>query len=61
MWPLQEAVTPFTFSLLVYALPLLGIYMNSRDRVVAVHGDSGAGRSRLYVRSGHELESRLRR
>ncbi|MDP8925481.1 MAG: hypothetical protein M3M97_00920 [Actinomycetota bacterium] len=23
---------PLTFSLLVYALPLLGIYMNSRDR-----------------------------
>jgi hypothetical protein len=40
---LQEAVTPFTFTLLVYALPLLGIYMNSRDRVVAVHGDGGAG------------------
>jgi hypothetical protein len=40
---LQEAVTPFTFSLLVYALPLLGIYMNSRDRVVAVHVDGGAG------------------
>ncbi len=29
--------------LLVYALPLLGIYMNSRDRVVAVHVDGGAG------------------
>lgn len=43
VWPLQEAVTPFTFTLLVYALPLLGIYMNSRDRVVAVHGDGGAG------------------
>ena len=44
MWPLQEAVTPFTFNLLVYALPLLGIYTNSRDRVVAVHhGDGAAG------------------
>jgi hypothetical protein len=31
------------FNLLVYALPLLGIYTNSRDRVVAVHGDGGAG------------------
>jgi hypothetical protein len=43
VWHLQEAVTPFTFNLLVYALPLLGNYTNSRDRVVAVHGDGGAG------------------
>lgn len=30
VWPLQEVVTPFTFSSLVHALPLLGIYMNPR-------------------------------
>lgn len=35
-WPFQEAVTPFTFSLLVYALLLPGIYMSLRGRVAAV-------------------------
>ena len=34
-WPFQEAVTPFTFSLLVYSLLLAGIYMNVRGRVAA--------------------------
>ena len=34
-WPFREEVTPFTFSLLVYALLLPGIYMNLRDRVAA--------------------------
>ncbi len=34
-WPFQEAVTPFTFSLLIYALLLPGIYLNARGRVVA--------------------------
>ena len=34
-WPFREAVTPFTFSLLVYALLLPGIYMNLRGRVAA--------------------------
>ena len=34
-WPFEEAVTPFTFSLLVYALLLPGIYMNLRGRVAA--------------------------
>jgi len=34
-WPFQEEVTPFTFSLLVYALLLPGIYMNLRGRVAA--------------------------
>jgi hypothetical protein len=34
-WPFQEAVTPFTFSLLIYALLLPGIYMNLRGRVAA--------------------------
>ena len=29
-WPFRETVTPFTFSLLVYALLLPGIYMNLR-------------------------------
>jgi hypothetical protein len=34
-WPFQEAVTPFTFSVLIYALLLPGIYMNLRGRVAA--------------------------
>src|SRR5829696_8550049 len=34
-WPFQEEVTPFTFSLLVYALLLPGIYMNLRGRAAA--------------------------
>jgi hypothetical protein len=40
-WPFQEALTPFTFSLLIYALLLPGIYMNLRGRV--------AGRWWLFV------------
>jgi hypothetical protein len=34
-WPFKEAVTPFTFSLLIYALLLPGIYMNLRGWVAA--------------------------
>ncbi len=34
-WPFREEVTPFTFSLLVYALLLPGIYMNLRGLVAA--------------------------
>jgi hypothetical protein len=34
-WPFIEEVTPFTFSLLVYALLLPGIYMNLRGRLAA--------------------------
>jgi hypothetical protein len=34
-WPFREEVTPFTFSLLVYALLLPGIYVNLRGRVAA--------------------------
>src|ERR671916_2904627 len=34
-WPFKEAVTPFTFSLLVYALLLPGIFMNLWGRVAA--------------------------
>ena len=34
-WPFEEAVTPFTFSLLIYALLLPGIFMNLRGRVAA--------------------------
>jgi hypothetical protein len=34
-WPFQGEVTPFTFSLLIYALLLPGIYMNLRGRVAA--------------------------
>ena len=34
-WPFQEAVTPFTFSLLIYALILPGLYATWRGRTVA--------------------------
>jgi hypothetical protein len=34
-WPFQSEVTPFTFSLLIYALILPGIYLTSRGRDVA--------------------------
>jgi hypothetical protein len=34
-WPFQEAVTPFTFSLLIYALLLPGLYLSSRGRLMA--------------------------
>ena len=34
-WPFQEQITPFTFSLLIYALLLPGVYMNLRGRVAA--------------------------
>src|SRR5919202_7050004 len=35
VWPFQEAVTPFTFSLLIYALLLPGLYLTVRGRLVA--------------------------
>ncbi len=34
-WPFQEAVTPFTFSLLIYALLLPGLYLSSKGRLMA--------------------------
>jgi hypothetical protein len=34
-WPFQAEVTPFTFSLLIYALILPGIYLTARGRDVA--------------------------
>src|SRR4028119_2340946 len=34
-WPFQEAVTPFTFSLLIYALLLPGLYMTIKGRLMA--------------------------
>ena len=34
-WPFVEGVSPFTFSLLVYALLLPGIWMNLRGRLAA--------------------------
>lgn len=34
-WPFQAEVTPFTFSLLIYALILPGIYMSARGRDAA--------------------------
>jgi hypothetical protein len=34
-WPFQAEVTPFTFSLLIYALILPGIYMTAKGRDVA--------------------------
>jgi hypothetical protein len=34
-WPFEEAVTPFTFSLLIYALLLPGLYFTWRGRLMA--------------------------
>jgi hypothetical protein len=34
-WPFQAEVTPFTFSLLIYALILPGIYLTARGRDLA--------------------------
>jgi hypothetical protein len=34
-WPFQEAVTPFTFSLLIYALLLPGLYLTIQGRLMA--------------------------
>ena len=34
-WPFRSEITPFTFSLLVYALLLPGLYMNLRGRLAA--------------------------
>ncbi len=34
-WPFQAEVTPFTFSLLIYALILPGIYLTARGRSIA--------------------------
>ena len=34
-WPFQEAVTPFTFSLLIYVLLLPGLYLTVTGRLMA--------------------------
>ncbi len=34
-WPFEEEVTPFTFSLLIYALLLPGLYLTWRGRLMA--------------------------
>ena len=34
-WPFQEPVTPFTFSLLIYALLLPGLYLTAKGRLMA--------------------------
>ena len=34
-WPFQEAVTPFTFSMLIYALLLPGLYLTLQGRLMA--------------------------
>ena len=34
-WPFEEAVTPFTFSLLIYALLLPGLYLRAKGRLMA--------------------------
>ena len=34
-WPFEEALTPFTFSLLIYALLLPGLYLTWRGRLMA--------------------------
>ncbi len=36
-WPFEEAVTPFTFSLLIYALLLPGLYLTAKGRLVAAY------------------------
>jgi hypothetical protein len=33
-WPFEEAVTPFTFSLLIYALLLPGLYLTAKGRLM---------------------------
>jgi hypothetical protein len=34
-WPFEEAVTPFTFSLLIYVLLLPGLYLTMKRRLMA--------------------------
>ena len=34
-WPFEEAITPFTFSLLIYALLLPGLYLTTKGRLMA--------------------------
>jgi len=34
-WPFEEAVTPFTFSLLIYALLVPGLYLTAKGRLIA--------------------------
>lgn len=34
-WPFEEALTPFTFSLLIYALLLPGLYLTAKGRLIA--------------------------
>jgi hypothetical protein len=34
-WPFEEPVTPFTFSLLIYALLLPGLYLTAKGRLMA--------------------------
>ncbi len=34
-WPFEEAVTPFTFSLLIYVLLLPGLYLTARGHLMA--------------------------
>jgi hypothetical protein len=34
-WPFQEEVTPFTFSLLIYALVLPALYLTAKGRLMA--------------------------
>src|SRR5215213_11167046 len=34
-WPFEQAITPFTFSLLIYALLLPGLYLTAKGRLMA--------------------------
>ena len=34
-WPFEQAITPFTFSLLIYALLLPGLYLTATGRLMA--------------------------
>jgi hypothetical protein len=36
-WPFEKVVTPFTFSLLIYALLLPGLYLTAKGRLMAAY------------------------
>jgi hypothetical protein len=60
-WPFQEAVTPFTFSLLIYALLLPGLYLTGRRRLVAGYWFFVAFVGLALVFSVHLSEKNARR
>ena len=52
-WPFEEEVTPFTFSLLIYALLLPGLYLTWRGRLMAGYWLFTAGVLLALVTSVH--------